>query len=71
MILLVVVQLLINTSSGLALVRSSGVAHALMYLRVPVSAIRIFCVALLKYALILNIFHAGNLNTLFTGVSIV
>ena len=60
-----------KTSSGLALVRSNGVAQALMYLRVQVSAIRKFWVALLKYALILNIFHAGNLNTLFTGVSIV
>lgn len=43
-ILLAVVQLLIKTSSGLVLVRSSGVAQALMYRLDPVSAIRRFCV---------------------------
>jgi hypothetical protein len=67
--LLVVVQLLIKTSSGFALLRS--VFHDLKYLFDPVIDTLKFCVALVKCELILNTFHAGNLIILLTGVSIV
>lgn len=67
--LLVVVPLFIKASSGLVLVRS--VFHDLKYLFDPVIDTLKFCVALVKCALILNTFHAGNLIILLTGVSIV